>query len=76
MRNKVVIIGAIAIVAYLFGSQARKNKHYEDLRHQVERLWTDPKAKKSRAKKREQLAKRSRHIAKETAKTLRAKTAH
>jgi hypothetical protein len=40
----------IAIAAYLVGVESAKSpgKNYEDLRHQLERLWTSPEAKKSR----------------------------
>lgn len=75
MRNKVILIGGIAFIAYVLGNRARqsRDKNYEDFRHQVERLWTDPRAKRSRAKKRKQLAKKGRKLAQESAKAIRAK---
>ncbi len=50
MRKNILIIAVIAIAAYLVGVEAAKSrgKGYEDLRHQLERLWTSPEARKSR----------------------------
>ncbi|GAA1597562.1 hypothetical protein [Leucobacter chromiireducens] len=50
MRKNVLILGVIAVAAYLVGVESAKarGKNYEDLRHQLERLWTNPEAKKSR----------------------------
>ncbi len=50
MRKNILILAVIIIAAYLVGVESAKSrgKNYEDLRHQVERLWTSPDAKKSR----------------------------
>jgi len=50
MRKNVLILAVIAVAAYLVGVESAKSrgKNYEDLRHQLERLWTNPEAKKSR----------------------------
>lgn len=50
MRKNILILAVIAVAAYLVGVESAKarGKNYEDLRHQFERLWTNPEAKKSR----------------------------
>ncbi len=50
MRKNILIFAVIVIAAYLIGVESAKSrgKNYEDLRHQLERLWTSPEAKKSR----------------------------
>ncbi|MEB4613718.1 hypothetical protein [Leucobacter sp. M11] len=50
MRKNLLILAVIAIAVYLVGVESAKSrgKNYEDLRHQLERLWTSPDAKKSR----------------------------
>lgn len=50
MRKNFLILVIIAVAAYLVGVESAKSrgKNYEDLRHQLERLWTSPDAKKSR----------------------------
>jgi len=62
MRDKILLIGAVAFVAYIFGSRAatvRIDKG-ESVRHQLVRMWNDPKAKKQRHKKAEKAAKAAR----------------
>lgn len=59
MRNKILLIVAVAFVAYIVGSNAgtvQINKG-ESVRHQLVRLWNDPKAKKERHKAAEKAAK-------------------
>ncbi len=50
MRKNLLILAVVAIAGYLVGVESAKSrgKNYEDLRHQLERLWTDPEARKSR----------------------------
>ncbi|GAA3663648.1 hypothetical protein [Microbacterium marinilacus] len=50
MRKNILILVVIVVAAYLIGVESAKSrgKNYEDLRHQLERLWTSPDAKKSR----------------------------
>ncbi len=52
MRKNILIIAVIVIAAYMIGveSTKAKGKNYEDIRHQVERLWNSSEAKKSRRK--------------------------
>lgn len=53
MRKNLLIIAVIAVAAYLLGVESAKSrgKDYEDLRHQLERLWTSPEAKKARRRR-------------------------
>lgn len=50
MRKNVVIIIILVVASYLVGVESAKSrgKDYEDLRHQLERLWMSSDAKKSR----------------------------
>lgn len=50
MGKNILMIAVIAVAAYLIGVESAKSrgKNYEDLRHQIERLWTNPDAKRSR----------------------------
>ena len=50
MGRKIVILVIAVVAAYIVGTQSAKSrgKNYEDLRHQVERVWTDPHARKAR----------------------------
>lgn len=52
MGKNVLILAIIAVAGYLVGVEAgkRRDKNYEDLRHQVERLLTSNDAKKARKK--------------------------
>lgn len=50
MKKNALIVIIIAVAAYAVGVESAKSrgKNYEDLRHQLERLWTSPEAKKNR----------------------------
>ncbi|MGF3057471.1 hypothetical protein [Microbacterium sp. YY-01] len=50
MGKNIVILAVIVTAADRVGVESAKSrgKNYEDLRHQVERLWTSPDAKKAR----------------------------
>lgn len=63
MRKNLLILVIVVFAAYLIGVESAKGrgKNYEDLRHQLERIWTDPHAQKSRkrlARKASKAAKR------------------
>ncbi|WP_349885074.1 hypothetical protein ABRP18_016860 [Microbacterium sp. WHRI 7836] len=61
MRNKILLIVGVAFVAYVFGSRAATvqiNKG-ESVRHQLVRMWNDPKARKQRRKTAERAAKKA-----------------
>lgn len=61
MGKNVLIVAIIGFGGYLLGIQSAKKrgKNYEDLRHQLERLWTSPDARRSR-----------RRMAKKTSKAI------
>lgn len=50
MGKNMVILAVIVTAAYLVGVESAKSrgKNYEDLRHQIERLWKSPDARKAR----------------------------
>lgn len=50
MRKNMIMIAIVVVAAYLVGVESGKSrgKGYEDLRHQIERLWMSPEAKKTR----------------------------
>lgn len=59
MRKNILILAIVAGAGYLVGVESAKSlgKNYEDLRHQVERLWNDPAARKSRRRAAKNLGK-------------------
>jgi hypothetical protein len=73
MLKNVMIVATVAVAAYIVGQQsaARRGRDYEDLRHQLERLWNDPHARRSR----KELAKRANRAAARAAKTARKRLA-
>ena len=50
MRKNILILAVVAVAAYLIGVESAKSrgKNYEDLRHQLERIWNSADARKSR----------------------------
>lgn len=50
MPKNILILAIVIVAAYLIGVESTKSrgKNYEDLRHQIERIWSSPDAKKSR----------------------------
>jgi len=50
MGKNLLMLAVIVTAAYLVGVESAKSrgKNYEDLRHQIERLWTSADAKKAR----------------------------
>lgn len=64
MLKNLIIVAVIGVAAYWVGVESAKSrgKNYEDLRHQIERLWTSPeatKARKKRAKNAQRLVKKA-----------------
>lgn len=57
MRNRILIIGAVAFIAYVIGSRSVRVERGESVPHQLIRLWNDPKAKKERARAAKKVAK-------------------
>jgi hypothetical protein len=72
MRKNIIIVAVVAIAAYLVGVESAKSrgKDYEDLRHQLERMWTDPDARKSRRR----MVRKARRSIKEAERKLRKST--
>lgn len=73
MGKNLLIIGIVVLAAYLIGVESAKSrgKNYEDLRHQMERLWMDPHARKSRKR----LGKKAAKAAKDFSHTVEKKLA-
>ncbi len=69
MRKNLLILVVVAVAGYLVGVESAKSrgKNYEDLRHQIERLWNDPRARKSR----QRLGRKTDQAAKRLARSLR-----
>lgn len=59
MRKNILVLVVVVVAAYLVGVESAKSrgKNYEDLRHQLERLWTSPEAKKARRRRAKQARK-------------------
>lgn len=68
MRKNLLILAIVAVAGYLVGVESAKarGRHYEDLRHQMERLWMDPHARKSRKR----LAKKAANAAKDLGRSI------
>ncbi|MFJ6653496.1 hypothetical protein ACIQLJ_11935 [Microbacterium sp. NPDC091313] len=60
MRNKILLIGAVAVAAYVLGSRAHRPQiaNRESVGHQLVRLWDDPKARRRRRRARARAEKR------------------
>lgn len=72
MRNPVLLVGGAVFLAYVLGSRANRPTsapRAETLRHQAERLWNDPKARKQRAKTRAARRKEAEKLAKKLKKS-------
>ncbi|WP_022878135.1 hypothetical protein [Microbacterium sp. B19] len=64
MRNRIIAIGAVVVVAYILGTRAGRVhvKSRESVGHQLVRLWDDPRSRRRRrrsAAKAEKRAKRA-----------------
>jgi hypothetical protein len=71
MKKNIFVLIVSVIAAYWIGVESAKSrgKDYEDLRHQVERLWFSPDAKKTRRR----LAKKAEKSVKKAGKQLRGR---
>ncbi|HEY0261036.1 MAG TPA: hypothetical protein VGC18_14425 [Lacisediminihabitans sp.] len=71
MSKSIVVLGIAVVAAYVAGSQSAKSrgKNYEDLRHQIERLWSDPHARQARR----ELARKASKAMKSARRTVRRK---
>ncbi len=52
MRNRIIVIGAVALIAYVIGTRTGRVevKNRESVGHQIVRLWDDPRARRRRRK--------------------------
>ncbi|PVE76991.1 hypothetical protein [Microbacterium testaceum] len=73
MRNKIVLIGAVAVIAYVVGTRTPRvqMKSRESVGHQLVRLWNDPRARKRRHKAAKKAAAAAQKRAEKTFRELR-----
>lgn len=57
MRNRLLVIGAIVLIGFWFGSRANRPVIKQSKGETVRKMWNDPHARKSRKKLRKKLAK-------------------
>lgn len=62
MRNRIIVVGVIAFLAFAIGSRVTRPeiKNRESVRHQLVRIWNDPKERKRRRRAAEKAAKKVR----------------
>ncbi|MEV5040721.1 hypothetical protein [Microbacterium sp. LMI1x-1-1.1] len=70
MRNKILILGAIAFAAYVIGSRSVTVKKSESVPHQLVRLRDERKAKKDRERKAKKVAAAVKDVAHDVRKRL------
>jgi len=70
MRNKILILGAIAFAAYVIGSRSVTVKKSESVPHQLVRLRDERKAKKDRELKAKKVAAAVKDVAHDVRKRL------
>lgn len=73
MRKNILLLAVVAGAAYIVGAQSARSrgKGYEDLRHQIERLWNDPQARRSRRELAKKAGKATRQAARAASRRLR-----
>ncbi len=73
MRNTILIVGGVALVGFVLGTRANRPtiKARESVRHQLVRLWNDPKARKRRERKAKELRKDAERTGKHLAKAAK-----
>lgn len=73
MRNKIILVGAVALIAYVVGTRTSRVqvKNRESVGHQMVRLWNDPRARKRRHKAAKKAAAAAEKRAKKTFRDLR-----
>lgn len=70
MRNKILVLGAIAFAAYVIGSRSVTVKKSESVPHQLVRLRDERKAKKDRERKAKKVAAAVKDVAHDVRKRL------
>ncbi len=73
MRTKLVLLGAVALLAYVVGTRTPRVqvKNRESVGHQIVRLWNDPGARKRRRKAAKKATAAAEKRAKKTFRDLR-----
>lgn len=71
MRNKILIIGAIAFAAYVIGSRSVTVKKSESVPHQLVRLREERKARKDRQRTAKKIAKTAKGTAEDVVDKIR-----
>lgn len=73
MRNKIILVGAIALIAYVAGTRTPRVavKSRESVGHQIVRLWSDPRARRRRRRAAKKAATAAEKRAKKTFRDLR-----
>ncbi len=70
MRNKILVLGAIAFTAYVIGSRSVTVKKSESVPHQLVRLRDERKAKKDRERKAKKIIAAVKDVAHDVRKRL------
>lgn len=70
MRNKILVLGAIAFAAYVIGSRSVTVKKSESVPHQLVRLRDERKAKKDRERKAKKITAAVKDVAHDVRKRL------
>lgn len=67
MRNRIIVVGAVVLVAYIVGSRAGRVqvKSRESVGHQLVRLWDDPRSRRRRRKAAAKAEKKARKALRE-----------
>ncbi|CAL4861222.1 hypothetical protein [Microbacterium sp. MM2322] len=70
MRNRILLLGAIAFVAYVVGSRSVTVKKSESVPHQLVRMRDERKTKKARERKAKKIAAAVKGVAKDVRQRL------
>ena len=67
MRNRIIIVGGLLVLAYVVGTRAGRVevKSRESVGHQVIRLWDDPRSRRRRRKAAARAAKKAKKTLRE-----------
>lgn len=70
MRNRILLLGAIAFVAYVVGSRSVTVKKSESVPHQLVRMRDERKTKKARERKAKKIAAAVKDVARDVRQRL------
>jgi hypothetical protein len=57
MRNRVIVIGAVVLIAFVIGSRSNRPVIKQSKGETARRMWNDPRARKGRKKLAKKIAK-------------------